>query len=706
MNGEWRRAGSDTGVRMLPLAPGLIAFAPICLLGNEFGTLFRYPDVNSALLFVPYAALTAALVASAPRDWIWYILVGSIAHFVAHWPQWSALWILFADVGDIARAVTAALLLRSVLAKAPRLDSMAALARFLAVAALIAPAIGATIGAADLVEHGQRATYPNAWAAWFMSNSLTGLTLLPAFVLAVSKGFWRPLRINRLRTAETIALATMIAGTCIATLMVTSSSRWQLALLLYTPFPVLIWAALRFGVAGASAALSAVVLAAMWGADRRIGPFLTSNPNDNVLVLQLFILLTSLPVLCIAAVSGARRGIVRLHRALLASLHDHVAILDARGALLEVNDSWRRFADEHDGAPFHRAHVGDDFIAVCRTAAEQGDFTATRALAGVMSVLTRERARFEMEYDDNRGGLQHRYALSVESLERSDGGAVVTRAEVTARRQAQMEIEDQRRALSHLARVSALGQLSGALAHELNQPLASIAGNAEAARHLVKRRPPDLVEIGAILDDIVSENQRAAHVIRRLRALLKRGETKLQPMDTHELVNEVMELAHAELITRRVTATASVAPNVPAVLGDRVQLQQVLLNLILNACEAMDATPTHERRLSLIVSTDARNNPQVSVRDRGTGIPPVLMDRLFEPFVTTKAEGLGLGLSISRTIVAAHGGRLWAENNVDRGATVHCVLVAAPPASVAVQHASPAFGNAAIGRSDRTSVPQ
>jgi C4-dicarboxylate-specific signal transduction histidine kinase len=397
-----------------------------------------------------------------------------------------------------------------------------------------------------------------------------------------------------------------------------------------------------------------------------------------VLVLQLFVVITTLPVLCIAGVSGARHDIVQLHRALLASLHDHVAILDARGVVLEVNESWRRFADSSHTMPFHRASVGDDFVTACRASAESGDGTAPHVLAGVTQVLNREVGRFEMEYDDDHARMHGRYALSIEALEHSNGGAVVTRADVTARRQAQMEIEEQRRELSHLARVGALGQLSGAFAHELNQPLASISNNTEAARLLLRRQPVDLSEIDEILGDILAADQRAALVIRRLQALLKRGETRLQPIDASELVNDVLELAHAELITRRVSASAVIATELPLVLADRVQLQQVLLNLILNACEAMRFTPVSERRISLTLSTDAQANLRFSVRDSGAGIPQGLIDHLFEPFVTTKAEGLGLGLSISRTIVAVHGGRLWAENNPDQGATLHCLLPPAP----------------------------
>jgi two-component system sensor kinase FixL len=257
---------------------------------------------------------------------------------------------------------------------------------------------------------------------------------------------------------------------------------------------------------------------------------------------------------------------------------------------------------------------------------------------------------------------------------------------VTARHKARLQIEEQRRALSHLARVSALGQLSGALAHELNQPLASIGSNAEAARLLLKRRPGDLAQFDEILHDIIQENQRAAEVIRRLRAMLKRGETHLQPLDVGELIREVLELAHAEVVIRRVTVTASIAPDLPPVLGDRVQLQQVLLNLILNACEAMSAMA--DCRLAVTAATMPNDAVQISIRDNGPGIPKALMDRLFEPFVTTKPEGLGLGLSISRTIVASHGGRLWAENDCAGGATVHCLLTTARDASPATEPAS------------------
>jgi C4-dicarboxylate-specific signal transduction histidine kinase len=383
-------------------------------------------------------------------------------------------------------------------------------------------------------------------------------------------------------------------------------------------------------------------------------------------------------VMCIAAVASDRRGAVHLYRALLASIEDQVAILDARGVVLEVNESWRRFADARGKDHFDRVSIGDEYLRVCGAAATRGDITAMRAAAGVQSVLAGTQRRFELEYDEDRVAERDWYTMTVESLERPEGGAVVTRANVSASRQARLEIEEQRRELSHLARVAVLGQLSGALAHELSQPLASILSNAEAARHLLLRSPADIEEIRAILQDIVAEDRRAGQVMHRLRAMLARGETRLQMVDAGELVREVLELAHAELITRRVTATSSVGSDLPPVQGDRVQLQQVLLNLILNACEAMSNTVPSERSLTLTARATSTGDVQLSMRDRGVGIPSSLIDRLFEPFVTTKPEGLGLGLSISRAIIAAHGGRLWAENNPDGGATVHCILGSAP----------------------------
>jgi two-component system, LuxR family, sensor kinase FixL len=671
----------EAALDTVPLVPGLLCFALISLLGNQLDLYLRYPELGAAVIFPPYAALTGFLVLSRPRTWVWYLLLAVVAHVATHWSLWPLSWVLGADLANLARALVAAALLLVLFRGAPALASIRDLIWFTAAAVVAGPAVGATIGAANVYLHGAAPGYGQPWRAWFLSNALTGLTMLPMFITGIPRVLrWRRHPVRRERIAETMLLIVALAVTCIAAFLGSEFSRWGTALPLYAPLPVLIWAALRFGVGGSSFALTVVTLAAIWAADQGRGPFLAPSPDNNVLVLQAFVLLTTLPILCMAVIAGARQQVTRLHHALLASLQDEVAILDARGRVLEVNESWRRFTDDGNGQrEFGRARTGEDYLAAFTAAAEAGDGNAQRTIAGVRDVLARDSRRFEMEYEVEVEGRHQWYTLTVEALQRPDGGAVVTRANVSTRREAQIEVEAQRQELSHLARVAVVGEMSGALAHELRQPLTSILANASTALRLVRRDPLEVTEIALILEDIVSDNRRASEVIDRLRALFQRGETQRQPISIGDLVGESLELAHAELVTRRVLVTTDVEPGLPPVPVDRVQLQQVLLNLILNACDAMSARPFEERRLQVAVRRVMPNEVQVSVRDRGMGIPPELVDRLFQPFVTSKPQGLGLGLSISRTIVAAHGGRLWAENDPGGGATFHCALSTSMP---------------------------
>jgi len=453
------------------------------------------------------------------------------------------------------------------------------------------------------------------------------------------------------------------------------------AVTLFAALPILFWSALRFGAAGASGALTVITFAAIWSVDR--GETSPAGPSDDqILALQFFMFFTAAPVLCLAAIAAAREAVVQLHRALLASLHDHVALLDARGVMFEANASWRRFADS-SAAPLHRARPGDDYLAACWSSAERGDLMGTALFDGVTKVLSGAQQHVEIEYDDPEPGRHETYAIRIESLERPDGGAVVTRANVTARRQAQLEVERHRRELSHLARVNVLGQLSGALAHDLNQPLTAILSNAQAAHKWLLRDPPNTEYAAEILQDIIDDDRRAAAMIHRLRSLLKRGDLRVERIDVAELMSEVLDLSRSELQARNIEPTTSINPAAPALQGDKVQLQQVLLNLILNACDAMNDVEEPRRRLELSVASDDLRTVRLSVRDWGVGLPTDLIARLFEPFVTTKTDGLGLGLSISRTIIAAHGGRLWAENNLGGGATIHCVLPVAEQPEVA-----------------------
>jgi len=247
--------------------------------------------------------------------------------------------------------------------------------------------------------------------------------------------------------------------------------------------------------------------------------------------------------------------------------------------------------------------------------------------------------------------------------------------DITKRKQAELEAARQRNEMVHLSRVTMLGELSGSIAHELNLPLSAILWNAQAAQRVLANGNADLAEVREILNDIVSEDQRAGEVICHLRLWLKKGEVQQHSLHINEVVQDVLKLIRSDLVNQKVTVDCELARNVPTVTGDPVQLQQVLLNLVVNACDAMVDCNTPERRLVIRTGTENGNGAVlVSVTDRGGSIPEEKMEQIFEPFFTTKAKGMGLGLSVCHTIIVAHRGKLWATNNADRGATFYFSL--------------------------------
>ena len=248
---------------------------------------------------------------------------------------------------------------------------------------------------------------------------------------------------------------------------------------------------------------------------------------------------------------------------------------------------------------------------------------------------------------------------------------------MTARKQAEQETQLLRQEIAHAGRVSMMGQLASGLAHEINQPLASILRNAEAAELFLQHPSPDLDEIRAILSDIRSDDERAGDVIDRMRALLKRQTLDTARLDVAALVGDVAALVRIDAATRQVKLDVDVPADLPRVRGDRVQIQQVLLNLILNGMDALNGTRLEDRRVSVTARANVdRGAPsvEIAVGDAGHGIPADTLARIFDPFFTTKPHGMGIGLAVSRTIVEAHSGRLWAENRNAGGAAFRFTL--------------------------------
>jgi C4-dicarboxylate-specific signal transduction histidine kinase len=289
---------------------------------------------------------------------------------------------------------------------------------------------------------------------------------------------------------------------------------------------------------------------------------------------------------------------------------------------------------------------------------------------GIEAVLAGEHpSGLRLEYASSSPAGEHWYELVVEPLRRPQGGAVVAHIDCTARKRAEEDAQMHRAEAAHAARAATLGELAAGLAHELNQPLAAILTNVQASRRLLLTEPPRIELLREILDDIAADDVRASEIIRRMRALLKKGRTEIQALDLNELTRDVLRLLASDAILRRVRVRPLLEPDLPGVCGDRVQLQQVILNLLVNGLEAMTETVPARRHLEIRTVHSDDSWVEIMVRDHGPGIPSEVLSRLYEPFFTTKRDGLGMGLSICRSIAEAHGGHLQASNNPDGGAT-------------------------------------
>jgi len=251
--------------------------------------------------------------------------------------------------------------------------------------------------------------------------------------------------------------------------------------------------------------------------------------------------------------------------------------------------------------------------------------------------------------------------------------------DITERKQAEDELQEHRNELAHISRVSALGQLSSSLAHEINQPLGAILRNAEAAELFLKQTPPDLEEVQEILTDIRNDEQRAVSVIERMRLLLKRRESQLEALAVNQLISEVAKLLNTEIQMHHASLRIDIADGLPDVYGDRVHLQQVILNLLLNSLDALNGKSEKQRQIVIRVSQTTDGMVEFAVVDRGTGVAPEQLPHLFEPFYTTKENGMGTGLAISKTIIEMHGGKILATNNPDGGTSVRFTVKVASP---------------------------
>ena len=356
---------------------------------------------------------------------------------------------------------------------------------------------------------------------------------------------------------------------------------------------------------------------------------------------------------------------------ILQSLTTGVVVVDAASTVVAQNQTWLHLARESGCV---NIGVGTSFLAVLDAAAAHGNRLASQVADALQAVLNGIQPRAVLEHTSESGVEARWWSVQVVPLSGDHGGAVVTRANITEVRRAELEALRSRQNLAHVARVATIGELTASIAHQLNQPLSAIMTNAQAARRILEWPEPDIEEVRAILVDIVKDDRRASEVIHHVRGLLRNGEPEMQWVDVAGLIREVADLLSSETIMRDVALSLSFDRIPIYAKGDRVQLQQVVLNLVQNAMEAMSDDRRSGRVIHVSCRSDGDGPIRVSIHDSGPGVRAGAEHTIFEPFYTTKSDGMGMGLSIVRSIVEAHGGSIAVRNHSGGGAVFEFTL--------------------------------
>lgn len=643
----------------------------------EVGAALAFPLAPVSAFWAPNALLFAALLLAPTRTWWMYFAAVLPLHVLAQLESTPLLQIAIQYVVNCAEAWIGATALLRYEQRPVRLDSLGAMSNFIVIGGIVAPFVTSVAMVGAFVAAGLTKEVWLTVIARTITNTFATMALVP---LILHAAHWHTVRLKPIsgrRALEAMAVAAALVAVCLYVFVSPSAHDANGSALLYAPLPFLILATVRFGLTGVCGSVLLVGALATWGVLHDAGPFVSHSPVQNALATVMFLNVTCAPLLLLASVLGERARVVTalgrsqsLHRAVMASLRDQIAVLDSSGTVIDANASWLEAAD-CEGAK--GARIGTNYLNAVTAAAARGEPSSVALRDALVAVLTGadERRDIELACTD-RDGVRW-FEHSIEALQHPQRGAVITRSDITARKRAEMEVEDQRQQLTHLGRAAMLGEMSGAIAHEIRQPLTAMLSNAEAAVSLLSSSTIDREALEETLADIISANLRAANVMQRVQSMLRKTEQPRTELQVNELVKDCLVLARADLIRRHVEVVLNLSEPALIVNADRVQIQQVLLNLIANACDAMTDVPRHDRGMTIAARCDDADQVVISVIDRGTGIARDQVEKIFEPFVTSKPHGLGLGLSICRTIIEAHGGKLWAEM-LPVGAALHFSL--------------------------------
>ncbi len=663
MSSRWESEQGRLDYR--PFFAALVVFAAYYL-GAKIGFALTLRPHPVSVLWPPNSILLAALLLAPVRIW-WVLLLAAFpAHLTAELESHVPPTMVFCwFISNSCEALISASCIRYLIDRPVQFDRLRNVGIFCFFAAFLGPFLSSFLDAAFVVlNHWGHDNYWEIWRIRFTSNALAALTLTPLIVMLGAEGIAWLGKIRRPRFLEASLL--LLGLLSVNTIVFYKLAPTADSTLLYLPLPFLIWAAVRFGSRGASAAICTLTFLAIWSAGHGYGPFSTRSAEENALSIQMFLIVMSVPLLLLAAVIEERgKGEITLReREERISLAAESADLAFWTIDFERKESWMSdngraiFSFDRD-QPLSRELFLSRVHPEDRIAMEEA---IERARAASQT--------FEIEYRLLRPDGETRWLISRGRYLRNDRGEVSeligVAIDITAQFKADLQLQLQREEMAHMSRVSSMGELAASLVHELNQPLSAIASNAAAGRRFLAQNSPELEMFDELLADVAADARRAGDIIHGIHNFVRKSEGTRRPVNLNGIIWEVLRLLHSDLLGRATSVETQLAPNLRMVDANPVNLQQVLLNLLMNSIEAMQSKPAAKRRILISTRCEA-NSVVTSVRDYGGGLPKDNPDKIFTHFYSTKPDGMGMGLTIVRSIVEAHGGKLGAEN-ADEGA--------------------------------------
>jgi PAS domain S-box-containing protein len=634
-------------------------------LGSKIGFALTFQPHPISVLWPPNSILLAALLLTPVRIW-WVILLAAFpAHLAAQLqsnvpPTMIICWF----ISNSCEALIGAGFVRYLLGRPVRFDRLRNVGVFCFFAGFWGPFLSSFLDSAFVVlNHFGQDSYWEIWRIRFVSNVLSSLTLAPFLVIWSSEGIAWFGKIRRRRFFEAVLL--LLGLLSVNTIVFYKLAPTADSTLLYLTLPFLIWAAVRFGSRGTSTTICVLMFLAIWSAGHGYGPFSAKSAQENALAIQMFLIVTSVPLMLLAAVIEERTAAAMTlrERDMRISLAAESANLAFWSVNYDRDESW---VNDQGRAMFNFGPDEPLTRELCLSRVHPEDRNA------INEAIERARSAsptFEFEYRILRPDGETRWLISRGRYVKNDRGGISelfgVAIDVTAQVKANLQLRLQREEMARMSRVSSMGELTASLAHELNQPLTAIASNAAAGRRLLAQGSLELEMFEELLADVSADARRAGNIIHGIHNFVRKGEGTRCPVNVNEVVQDVLRLLHSDLLGRGTAVETELAPNLPFVDASPVHLQQVLLNLLVNSLEAMHSTPVDKRRISISTKCEGNSSIIVSVCDHGGGLPKDDIDKVFTHFFSTKPNGMGMGLTIVRSIVEAHGGKLSAENTDD-----------------------------------------